>query len=342
MSKKPSIYGYCPAGCKWETVHRDDFIAAATFVKVGTDDLLSFNELEVGKQYKIFAGFIDDDYTKGFKCDLYFKYTADTTETVYVINIPNEDKYADSFVFKFLDAIVGEEVVSGETRKLTIVYEISGVRYTEDLIVSTDVSVDTDNCLSVRNYGKGIYLYNDYANYTITGEKGDAALYCTNIYESSLDPDEFLEMQDYIEVPNYCVSRVPQGEQVHLYWLNVSTQDLFLIEAPTYLAGSDDYFYINQLTEIIKLNVGKPRGTGLITLTAAAWDSTANTQTISVTIDTANRNEIDVDPASIEEWANCGVIATSESSTDITFKCKTIPTNDLIFRVISSEVNYVS
>lgn len=49
---KPRIYGTCPAGCLWETVHRDEFLRSASIVKLyadGNDDFW----VELGKTYKI-------------------------------------------------------------------------------------------------------------------------------------------------------------------------------------------------------------------------------------------------------------------------------------------------
>lgn len=33
MSNQPKIYGFCPAGCKWETVHKSDFEKSAAYIK---------------------------------------------------------------------------------------------------------------------------------------------------------------------------------------------------------------------------------------------------------------------------------------------------------------------
>lgn len=73
-----------------------------------------------------------------------------------------------------------------------------------------------------------------------------------------------------------------------------------------------------------------------LTLTVASWSN--NAQTITYAHDTAKRNVIDVDPASVKEWASCGVLATAETASTITFECDTVPTSDLSFRVTSMEV----
>ncbi len=74
-----------------------------------------------------------------------------------------------------------------------------------------------------------------------------------------------------------------------------------------------------------------------LTLTVAGWAN--NTQTVTYAHDTSKRNVIDVDPANVEEWASCGVLAISETATGITFKCLTVPENALSFKVTSMEVN---
>lgn len=38
MENKPSVYGFCNAGCKWETVHKDEFLKSASVAKMGLDD----------------------------------------------------------------------------------------------------------------------------------------------------------------------------------------------------------------------------------------------------------------------------------------------------------------
>lgn len=51
MSNKPKIWANCDAGCKWETVHKDDFQSSAAFIRQSVTDNGSFKEynLEAGK-----------------------------------------------------------------------------------------------------------------------------------------------------------------------------------------------------------------------------------------------------------------------------------------------------
>ena len=70
-----------------------------------------------------------------------------------------------------------------------------------------------------------------------------------------------------------------------------------------------------------------------LTLTSSEWSD--NTQTVSVNVDTSRRNVIDVTPSSLASWNSCGVYASSESSTGITFKCDSVPSVDLTFNISS-------
>ena len=72
---------------------------------------------------------------------------------------------------------------------------------------------------------------------------------------------------------------------------------------------------------------------GELTLTASGWSD--NTQTVSANVDTSRRNVIDVTPSSLASWNSCGVYASSESSTGITFKCDSVPSVDLTFNISS-------
>ena len=50
---KPKIYGTCKAGCRWETIHKQDFEDAQPFVRINpnTDGIY---ELKKGIKYKIY------------------------------------------------------------------------------------------------------------------------------------------------------------------------------------------------------------------------------------------------------------------------------------------------
>ena len=104
-------------------------------------------------------------------------------------------------------------------------------------------------------------------------------------------------------------------------------------------AGTANGKAVNELKQDVQSEISalKITQSATLTLTTAGWAN--NAQTITYAHDTAKRNVIDVEPSSIEEWANCGVLATSETASGITFSCKTVPENALNFRVTSMGVN---
>ncbi len=96
---------------------------------------------------------------------------------------------------------------------------------------------------------------------------------------------------------------------------------------------------VNELKQDVQSEISalKITQSGVLSLTVNGWSN--NSQTVTFAHDTSKRNVIDVDPASVEEWASCGVMAISETATGITFKCSAVPENALSFKVTSMGVN---
>lgn len=147
MSDKPRINATCAAGCLWETVHKQDFLNACSFVKLTGAD----NEwlLDLGRQYKIIS---ENVAGVGYGFTITFKYKDNGTETLYNFTIPHEDKYANYVVFKLLEA-------SANGTTLTLVYEIAGVRYLET-ITGTNLSLLEKDYILVKN-ADAVYLFKD-------------------------------------------------------------------------------------------------------------------------------------------------------------------------------------
>lgn len=103
-------------------------------------------------------------------------------------------------------------------------------------------------------------------------------------------------------------------------------------------AGTQNGKAVQELKQDVQSEISalKITQSDTLTLTTAGWSN--NAQTVTFAHDTAKRNVIDVDPTSVEEWANCGILATAETASGITFSCKTTPTNALSFKVTSMEV----
>jgi len=86
-------------------------------------------------------------------------------------------------------------------------------------------------------------------------------------------------------------------------------------------------------TELIKSPTTAPvllGGTG-----AGAWDSSTNTQTVTVQgVTSTNAIFISPAPASSLDYATAGVICTNQNLNSLTFSCNTIPVNDLTVNVV--------
>lgn len=147
----PKIFANCFAGCKWETVHREEFLRSASLVEVyPNEDGKWF--LEPKKQYKIFA---PKDGNGAFAFILY----ADAITEKHYITTTTNDEYADWFVFRLLDC-----KYSAADNGVKIVYEIEGNRYAE-VIAYTDAVENV-----VLTGATQVFLYN--ADATVVARDG--------------------------------------------------------------------------------------------------------------------------------------------------------------------------
>lgn len=153
MNNKPKIYAPCKAGCLWETVHKSEFEKSAAYIEQYVENGNCY--FEARKEYKIFA---DKDADNQFACSVVFAYKANGTATTYTIAHTNDDKYADSFVFRLLEA-----ATDGST--LTLVYEMAGIRYTET-VSGTSLTLLDENCCYVSGASR-VLLYNSDATITV-------------------------------------------------------------------------------------------------------------------------------------------------------------------------------
>lgn len=139
---KPRVYGFCDAGCRRETVLREDFLRSASLYEIYPDSGGKWH-LEKKKQYKIFA---PKDGNGAFSFELYVNHIIGK----HYITTSTNDEYADWFVFRFLDY----KHINGTQYK--IVYEIEGNRYSEIIADGGDV-IDG----IVLSGATQVFLYND-------------------------------------------------------------------------------------------------------------------------------------------------------------------------------------
>lgn len=128
MSNKPKIYATCPAGCLWETVHKDDFLRSAAYIKQ-TEKAEGYI-LEQGRTYRLKKRF-EGATTWGFAFAIVYKYwaTADSPpmefEETVEITLPAPTEFDDYAKIK----ICGYKW----NKVLILVYEYNGTKYEESL-----------------------------------------------------------------------------------------------------------------------------------------------------------------------------------------------------------------
>lgn len=207
MSNKPKIFATCKAGCLWETVHRDEFLASASHIKqnIGEDGLCY---LELGKEYKIFADKTADGL---FSCLPVIKFNQGGTTVTHTFVNSNVDQYADSYVFKLLDVIIPADLT-----QITFIYEMAGIRYSETL-EGQSFSAQAREDLYVSGATK-VLMYN--ADATIIGDVGEQG--------------EAINLKNYS--PNYA-SLVQK--------VKTSTTNEFIISNDTFKGNGDVVYTIN-------------------------------------------------------------------------------------------------
>lgn len=158
-SKKPKIYAFCDGGCKWETVHKDDFDKSATWVKQFADG--GVYQVATKNNYKIVSPVASNAYS----CVVSLLFVKDGVLAEHTFTIAEYDEYRNYFYFEILSLTATATV-------LTVVYEINGNRYTETVEAETSIST-IQNALSISG-ATAVYAFNPDASIVgVQGEKGD-------------------------------------------------------------------------------------------------------------------------------------------------------------------------
>lgn len=154
MSDKPKIYGFCQAGCKWETVHKSDFENSATYVKqVAVDDVYTLQPI---KCYKIYSDIVDSTYYSLIK--LSYKENGVEKEHTFGYYVSDIDYYRDYFTFEIINLGANKS-----NNTIVIVYEVSGNRYSEVISVTNP---DVSNSTLTITRANDVYMFNSDANIT--------------------------------------------------------------------------------------------------------------------------------------------------------------------------------
>lgn len=159
MSKNPKIYGFCDAGCRWETVHMEDFQRSASMVEVSPESDGTYR-LEKGKTYRLLKGSDSSDVTWGFRMTAFAPaYYTDTGELYGMVekpvNLPTKQDYNDFLKVRFLDFF-------NPYQTRTVVIEFDGVRQTQTETWDDGGAVYRDQYVIVTGAQK-CYLINESA-----------------------------------------------------------------------------------------------------------------------------------------------------------------------------------
>lgn len=147
MSNKPRIFANCPAGCKWETVHKDDFLNSASIVEMMPNDDGSF-DLEVGKTYKLLESGTDIAWRGKIQVafDHYEKADSGITyrETVETLAFPTKNKFYNDLISVKVLGFLREnnlEEQQGFDFGENLYFELNGKSY-KQTAVSYGIGVD--------------------------------------------------------------------------------------------------------------------------------------------------------------------------------------------------------
>ena len=184
---KPRIYGTCPAGCLWETVHKDDFLRSASIVKQ-TEQAEGF-VLEARRTYKVKKRY-DGAYNWGFAFGVTFSYLDN------VLNQQTEE-FETKEVTRTIDVEVGERSISeyddyvkirlcgfylksyGDSadKKIVVVVDLNGNIEEIESGYTTDILTDNE----ITGYGiiqdsPEVFIYNEDATVEARDGNGIASI----------------------------------------------------------------------------------------------------------------------------------------------------------------------
>lgn len=174
---KPKIFAFCDAGCKWETIHRDEFLASATFAELPqTDGAVA---VDASRKYRVYADKTDDAFncTVVFKCLVGGVYFTQAT-------IPVSNLYRGYFDIEVLKASYTSTGTDSAT--LEIIYEMNG---TTQVVTNSQASnIPLDGAVLAITGANNVYLFNDSAE--IIGKNGDGVFIR---YSANADGSSFTE-----------------------------------------------------------------------------------------------------------------------------------------------------
>ena len=171
MSNKPKIYGYCPAGCKWETIHRDEFERSASVIACEKKNGLFW--LEPNKTYRIRKTTEISSSYWGFK----LKVQATVTNTADVINptvVYDDDNLPDAKFREYLTVrLCGNGIYWAEDGSRATITEINGEILVEEFDKNGSTTKEVYGDVVLLANADECYLVNESAEIELIVNKQD-------------------------------------------------------------------------------------------------------------------------------------------------------------------------
>lgn len=237
MSNKPKLYGFCDAGCKWETVHRDEFLSSAPMIPCS--DLNGVYYLDPRKAYRIKKSTDFSNSGWGFRIDLVF--TVNETGMPYSYTIFESDGkldganfpavYKEYFPIRLCD-LYSSEIAGHGVYRFAVVEHEGGTKIINMGEVST---AETYRNASLQVFGaSGCYLINESGEVKARdgadgkdgkdgkdGAKGDSVFVRYSAYATGTDfTEEWTEGQDYMGV---ATGQTAPTDKSAYTWSRIST-----------------------------------------------------------------------------------------------------------------------
>ena len=166
MSDKPNIYGFCKAGCQWETVHKEDFLKSASIIEVAAlDGGIYALDATQPQTYRIVSE-RDPLGASAYAAGVMLQVDDDNLlgATIATIPIKEFDEYRNFFELEILS-------FSSTATEMVFVYEINGNRYKETVTGGT--AIDGTTARLVITGANAVYLFNRYATIEAKIDKSD-------------------------------------------------------------------------------------------------------------------------------------------------------------------------
>lgn len=171
MANKPKIYGFCNAGCKWETVHKDDFVKSATWVKQYPTETGRY-VLSPLNSYKIISPASGSDYSGAVSLEYY----NGNLTYVQTFTITEYDEYRAYFYFEILS-------ITADGTETTVVYEVNGNRYTETF---NGAAEDITEAKLLIDDATDVFIFNVDASVTVEATVDAAIVQTTGQSETAV------------------------------------------------------------------------------------------------------------------------------------------------------------